>query len=302
MSHIAPPALTNNAPPAAPAGRSLTIGGALLALLCWSYWPVLTRLWSDWQHDANYSAGQLVLPVALLLLFREWNLWSALPRRPDWLAGLALLALAQLIRLFGFVFLYESAERASFVVTLAGLVLLVCGRIVAWRARWLLAFLLLMIPLPGRLHNLIAGPLQDVSTAGAMLVLDVLGVVAARRGNVIYLNDDFPIGVAEACNGLRMLTAFLIIAAVLAFLVRRPTWQRVVLVVSSVPIAIFCNVVRISATALVLLWVNRSLGSAFFHDLAGLAMMPLAIFLLIGELWIMKRLVVPDSPSPRTAG
>ena len=76
--------------------------------------------------------------------------------------------------------------------------MLVCGHRVAWRARWLLAFLLLMCPLPGQIHNRIAGPLQDISTAGTMLALDVLGVVASRRGNVIFLNDDFPIGVAEA--------------------------------------------------------------------------------------------------------
>lgn len=300
MAHIAPPAL-NDAPSASPAGHFVVIGGVLLSLLSWSYWPVLTRLWSDWQHDPNYSAGQLVPPVALFLFFREWRAWRALPVRPDWIGGLALLALAQLVRLFGFVFLYESAERVSLVIAVAGLVLLVWGRTIAWRARWLLAFLLLMIPLPGRLHNLIAGPLQDAATAGTMLVLDVLGVVAARRGNVIFLNDDFPIGVAEACNGLRMLTAFLMIATVLAFLVRRPTWQRIVLVISSVPIGILCNVARISVTALVLLWVDRSLGSALFHDLAGLAMMPLAIFLLVGELWLMNQLVLPDSPSPRAA-
>lgn len=281
--------------PARGSGASL-IGAGLLLLLGWSYWPVLVRLWKDWQNDANYSAGQLVPLVALYLLLSERRVWRAMPVQPAWLGGLATLAAAQLLRLFGFLFLYESLERLSLIVAVAGIVLLICGAQVAWRARWLLAFLLLMLPLPGQIHNRIAAPLQDLSTAGTMLALDVLGVVASRRGNVILLNDDIPVGVAEACNGLRMLTAFVMVAAVLAFIVARPAWQRVVLVLSSVPIAVACNVIRITATALVLLWIDQSLGSRLFHDLAGIAMMPLAIALLMGELWLMNKLLLPDEP------
>ena len=32
----------------------------------------------------------------------------------------------------------------------------------------------------------------------------------------------------------------------------------------------------------------------FFHDGAGYAMMPLAVAILAGELWIMNKLVLPD--------
>jgi hypothetical protein len=35
----------------------------------------------------------------------------------------------------------------------------------------------------------------------------------------------------------------------------------------------------------------------FFHDFAGLLMMPLAVLILAGELWLMRKLVVPDPPA-----
>jgi hypothetical protein len=39
-------------------------------------------------------------------------------------------------------------------------------------------------------------------------------------------------------------------------------------------------------------------GEKFFHDFAGQVMMPAAVLLLFGELWLLDKLVVPE---PRAA-
>ncbi len=112
----------------------------------------------------------------------------------------------------------------------------------------------------------------------------------------MVLNGTTPVAVAEACSGLRMLTAFVVVACVLAFSVRRPAWQKGVLVLSSVVVAIACNIVRLVATALLFTVVNAELAKTFFHDFAGWTMMPLAIALLFGEIWLLSKLVVEDDP------
>jgi len=94
-----------------------------------------------------------------------------------------------------------------------------------------------------------------------------------------------------------MLTAFVVVAAVFAFVVNRPRWQRAVLVLSSVPIAIVCNVMRLIATVALYAIASSSIAERFFHDFAGLTMMPVAIAILVGELWLMKKLVIAD-PAP----
>jgi exosortase len=122
--------------------------------------------------------------------------------------------------------------------------------------------------------------------------LELSGITVVREGNVIWLNHQTPIAVAEACSGLRMLTAFIIVAAVLAFITDRPRWQKTILVLSSIPIAIGCNLFRLCACSVLFLYVSNKVGEKVFHDFAGLIMMPLAIVILLLELRLMNKIVV----------
>ena len=195
-------ALAAQAAPAKPGLAPWAIAGAILAALLWSFWPVIVGLMRDWKNDPNYSIGQLVPFAALYLLWQER---AALRRdgvsRCWW--GLALLLLAAAARLYGLLYLYESAERYALVLTIAGLTLLVAGRAAFWRVRWILLFLLLMVPLPGRVHDSISLPLQTYATVSTVFVLELAGTVVSRDGNVMVLNDDTPLVVAEACSGHR---------------------------------------------------------------------------------------------------
>jgi exosortase len=270
---------------------------ALLAALClslaWAYWSTAAGLYREWQNDPNYSVGQLVPLAALYLLWNDRECLARCSVAPYWWGiGVVLVALAG--RLFGLVWLYESAERYAMVLTIVGLALLIGGRQVFRSVFWILAFLFLMVPLPGRIHLLISGPLQQTATSGAVFGLELLGIMVGRQGNQILLNQEVPINIAEECSGLRMLTAFIVVAATLAYVVQRPRWQKVVLVCSSIPIAILCNIVRLIVTAFLFLNLRSELAERFFHDFAGVTMMPLAVLLLLAELWIMSKLVVPE--------
>jgi len=277
----------------------LGVGIILPAALLWSFWPTLALLWRDWQRDDDYSVGQLVPLVGLYLVWQERHRLAKCSLRPAWLVGGAMLLFAQAVRAFGLVWLFESAERYSVVFTVIGLVLLVGGVGVFWTLKWVLLFLFLMVPLPGRVHNMISGPLQDAATAGAVFVLELFGTVVAREGHVMLLNDNTRVAVAEACSGLRMLTAFVVVSAVFAYVARRPAWHKVTLLASSIPIAIGCNTARLVVTAGLFMFTTSDTAEKFFHDFAGLSMMPLAVAILVGELWLMNKLVAaaPDTPA-----
>jgi exosortase len=273
---------------------------AMLAVLVWSYWLVVEGLIKTWQRNQNYNVGQLVPLAALYLLWHERAALARLPVRVCWW-GLALLLFAQAARGFGLLLVFESVERYALVLSIVGVVLLVAGWRIFWQIRWILVFLFLMVPLPARVHNLISGPLQDYATGGAVFVLELMGTTITREGNVMVLNGVTQVAVAEACSGLRMLTAFVVVGSVLAYIVRRPTWQKAVLVISTVPVAIVCNLIRLVVTAELFAAVSSELANTFFHDFAGLTMMPIAIFILVGELWLMAKLVIPEEPRPAPA-
>ncbi len=228
---------------------------ALLAVTVLSYWPTIANLFKEWQRNDDYSAGQLVPLIALFLVWRERKTLRRCLLRPCWWA-IALLILAQTARIFGLLFMYESAERYSLVLTAAGLVLMVAGWQVFRSVSWILLLLFLMVPFPGRVHNLISGPLQKMATTGSVFLLEAFGVRVSQQGNVVMLNENTPMGVAEACSGLRMLTAFIIITAFMAYMVNRSRRQKAVLLLSSVPVAVICNILRIFVTALLMVHVS----------------------------------------------
>ncbi len=266
---------------------------ALCCMFLWSYWPVLESLVYDWRTNDDYSVGALVpLAVAYLAWDRRRSLSQCAVGPCLWGAAIMLGAIA--LHIFGLLFYFKSAERYSIVLTVAGLLLLVAGRDVFRRVFWLLALLILMVPLPGQVHTFIAGPLQNLATRSASVVLELLGVVVVREGNVLILEGSTPVAVAEACSGLRLLTAFMVVTCVMALIVRRPRWQKTALLLSSIPVAVVCNLIRLTATSLVFMSYGNEAAERFFHDFAGLLMMPMALALLYAELLFFDLLVITD--------
>jgi exosortase len=276
------------------------LAAAPAAALVWAFWSPLWVLIKEWNGNEDYSVGMLVPFVAAYFVWRDRAALAQVDLKPCWL-GLGVVLAALAARFYGLLILMESAERYAIVLAIAGLVLWVAGWVVFKRLAWVLVFLLLMVPLPGRVHNLISGPLQTQAARGAEFMLELSGAVVLRAGNVLTVNG-VEVGVAEACSGLRMLTAFVIVSATLAYLVRRPPWQKAVVVASSVPIAILCNLIRLFVTASLYGAGYDESARALIHDFPGFAMMPPAVLMLAGELWLMKRLVVPEGADPPGSG
>lgn len=282
---------------------AIAAAAGLLACLVWSYLPTLNELVTFWRRNEDYSVGALVPLVALALVAWRFNALRRLPVRPSaW--GLAALLVVEALRLGGEFFGFGSAPRYSLVFAVICVIWLAAGWEFVRRLRWELVFLLLMVPLPARLHEAVSLPLQSAATAMTVFGLELLGFFVAREGNVIRLEQETSVAVTEACSGLRMLTAFVFVAAVLAFLIERARWQRAVLVLSSVPIAVLSNAIRGVATAVFVYYVRDDGWGEAFHDGAGLAMMPLALLMLWGLLAFMRFVTADEEelePAPAQA-
>lgn len=193
-------------------------------------------------------------------------------------------------------------ERFSFIPALAGLFVMVGGlRSLRW-AGWPVFFLIFMLPLPKELDGTLSASLQTQATASSTYVLQTLGVGAVRSGNVISVGHNgvgkngVPMEVEEACSGLRMLTIFVALCFAVVLVADFPMWQRIVIVLSSVPIALAVNILRIVGTGVLfsVLPASEEKLKHFFHDGAGLVMMPLALLLLFFEYKILSNLFIAD--------
>jgi len=270
--------------------RLLMASGILLGCAVWSYWLTISELWQIWITDDDYSVGLLVPLVAVYLVWRNRAQFEPGVVRTCWY-GLGVIAVAQAARLFGFWFYFGSIERYSLLLTIGGIALLVLGWRIVRRLAWVFAFLLLAVPVPARIHETVLLPLQQLATQSAAFILEGLGFVVQCRGAILQADGGPFIAVTEACNGLRMLTAFVFVAAVVAFIVERPAWQKATMIASSVPMAILVNAARLVATGWYTGLVDTPEVEGLFHSIIGVAMMPVALLILLAELNLMARVI-----------
>lgn len=271
------------------------VGGlALVSAFLWSYWPTLMDLSRVWRVSDEYSAGLLVPFLAIYVLWSRREEIATVPIRPALLSGAAVFLLAQIGRGLGLYFMYRSAERLSLVLSLAAIVVLIFGWRFLKKLSPIMLFLLLMLPWPNRVQGAVALPLQGYATNSAVWCLELAGYEVVQDGNIIRIGDT-SVAVAEACNGLRMITAFFVISGLVVLLAKRAWWEKLIVLLSSLPIALLCNTIRLTITAMFFTVLEGENWEQLFHDFGGYAMMPLALTMMVGELWLLALLTVPPA-------
>jgi exosortase len=270
--------------------KAVAAGLAIVGLFVWAFDATLANLWHVWQRNPDYSSGQLVpLCVLYMVMTRRESLRGL--RIGMWPVGLLVFLAGITMHALGGAYAYSSMEYLGMVVCANGVAMSLIGRAGTRKLWYPLVFLFLMLPLPHRVHTTVMLPLQTVCAQLSETILETVGIPVARFGHVLEV-EGYRVAVAEACSGLRMALAFLIVTGVVAFVVERPMWQKMIVVSSSIPIALACNVLRIVSAAYLYSVGYPWLAQGAFHDGAGLLMMPVALLLIFLEFRLLSNLAV----------
>ena len=248
--------------------RMLPVVGFLAA----AYWRRIVEWEGLWRDNAAWSHGYLIPVIAVVIA--HFRLKELNPRRIEtciW--GMPIILAGCLIRVWSETLHFGYPGWVTFLVVTAGIVLFLLG----WpmfKALWVpVAYLGLMIPWNFKYYEGVALPLQNVGAAAAGRILGFIGYERIHDalprmdpaqayahmltyGKVVFLKSNAihllsgPLTVAEACSGLHLLFAFVALGVMTAFIYRRATWERILIMASSVPIAVFCNVIRVTLMAI----------------------------------------------------
>jgi exosortase len=268
--------------------------GCLTLAILLAYENMIRFTATYWAKDM-YSHGYIIPFFAAYLFWIRKRPLTESPPLDRWI-GVAVVAASLGLRVFAAYYDYNNFERLSFIGAMLGVCLIAGGRSM-FRWAWLpIGFLAFMFPLPSMLENTLLMKLQTYATIFSTWALQIMGVSAARQGNTINVDTlQEALEVAEACSGLRMLTIFGAFSVAIVMIIDRPWWDKLILLLSAIPIALASNVIRIVATALLYMafgqdtpWLNK-----IIHDWAGFAMMPIGLGLLWIELAILSRLTIP---------
>lgn len=244
-----------------------------------AFGPAVVDLFADWASSGEYGHGFLLLPIAAALAWKH-----RLPRagRGAPVAGLIVLTGAVGGLLLGVLAAEFFTRRVSVLLAAAGLTLWFRG----WpqlRAWWLpFGLLAFTIPLPEVVLNSITLPLQLLASRMAVALLELRHIPVAQAGNIIYLPGQ-ELFVAEACSGLRSVSALLGLTLLIAGTSLRTVAGRVVLVALAVPAAIGANVLRVFATGFGVHYMGPEIATGAPHTLLGVFVfvLPLAFLGLL---------------------
>jgi exosortase len=255
-----------------------------------------------WVYQADWSHGPLIPLFSAYLVYLKWDRIRTCPIRFAWL-GLPLLLLGLAMYLWslsGGLFAY--AKPFSMMITLLGLIILLCG-VPAMYYLWLpWLYLFFAIPLPARLYFAWTDPLRRMAATVASSVLSVLPDLHIQRigSNLeyFYQGTSGVIGVADACSGMRSTVTLCALGVAVACMSERPLWHRVVLVAACVPIATFCNFIRVTITCWLHVFVDPKYASGQYHMMLGLVIILMAFGIFSGLGWVLNHLFVEEEEEP----
>ncbi len=276
--------------------KVLIIGG----LFWWAFRYEIERIVFKWISDPSWSHGFLIPFFSLYFINQRKKEILTVKAKPNYLGLFFLLCC------LGFYILNMSIPslRATYirqvlmVAILGTIVLFMCG----WQMvkyTWLaVLFLIFAIPLPQGYYIQLTMPMRKLAAAVATALLNLVGGLDATVSGVVI--DVFykgrhmepALNVAEACSGMRLLMAFLALGVAMAYLHYRPIWQRIVLLAFTIPIAIFCNIVRVTVTGFIHVFIAPKYTQDIYHDVLGMGMLVLAFGLYYFIAWFMSNLFV----------
>jgi len=260
------------------------------------YWTMIHR----WMNDSSWSHGFLIPLFSLYFLNLKKDEILAIKAKPNYF-GWVLMTMSLVFYALNVVQIKMGILYSVLMIPmLLGIVLLVGG----WKLIkhvWLpIIYIGFAIPIPDRIYKAITIPMRIWAAKIASGLLSLVSELeATSRGviiDVVYRGTPLEpsLDVAEACSGMRLLMAFVALGVAMAWLHYRPWLHRVVLLSSTIPIAIFCNIIRVTVTGFIYVLIAPKYAQGIYHDILGMSMLPLA-FGLYGLLaWFMSNLFVED--------
>jgi exosortase len=285
---------------------------ALLAVCLWVW--AISGCADEWRDNPMYSYGWFVPPLMVFFVWRRLDEPFAsappfgnpqIPRHPVAIAlGIALLALVTLpVELLRNELPDDRLNNWGIAMTAVAATLWIAycagGRRLLLSLAFPIAFFLTAVAWPKRYETPVTVGLQKMVAAVIVEVMHLLGIHAEPHGTTIYL-DNGPVGIAEACSGIRSLQASLMIGLAIGELFYLTTLRRLGLVALC---AVVATILNLSRTLTLCLITEYRGGEAMHkaHDLIGdavLVVLPVVAW-GIGKLMTFRGGAVPTAPLPR---
>jgi exosortase len=268
-----------------------------ISLAIW--WGPLTSSFSLALRDEQYTHILLILPMSAALIVLDWRPLDRNALQPpvglNAKYGSALLVTAVLAMV---TVRWKATALASDLQLSLNMLALVVWWIAAFilcfgipafrRALFPLGFLLWIVPFPDFVLNLIVTLLQRGSAASAHLLFLMAGIPVEQRGMLVHI-PGLTLEVAPECSSIRSSLMLLVTTMVLAQLLLRSFWRKVLVIAVAIPLSVAKNGLRIFVLAVLATRVDPSYLDGNLHRHGGIVFFLIALLAIFLLLWILRR-------------
>ena len=259
-----------------------------------AFQPALARMAATWMESEEYSFGILIPLIVAFIVWQKKNELARIDFVGAW-SGLFLVCMGAALNLLGRFATVFALQQYAFVVAIVGVAVCLGGWRVVRRLTVPFLLLLFMVPLPNFFLNGMSSQLRLWSSELGVAFLRVFGTSVYLEGNVIDLGS-YKLQVADACSGLRYLFPLMTMGFVMAYFFSVSMWKRALVFVSSIPITVVLNSLRIAFIGLTVERWGNDAAEGFLHDFEGWAVFMVSVGVLLVEMIVLTRIGGTERP------
>ena len=250
-------------------------------LLLAAYIPTFIWMYDRWTlPESYYSHGFFIPLVSLFIIWQRRDLLAKISMSTD-MRGLFIVISGLLVHTACIMLNVFFMSGFTFIFVLYGLVLFIFGKEFTRNLIFPVFFLAAMVPLPLVLISNMTVQLKLIAAECATFVLNSIGFRCILDGSTIRMPNSFSI-VGAPCSGLRSLIALITLGVLFAYALKVSYLKKAVLLLSTIPIALATNVMRITLIAAVNDLYGEKVAMGFFHDFSGFLVFAVAFVSLYG--------------------
>jgi exosortase len=245
-------------------------------------------------RNDEYTHVLLILPISAFLIYLDRRLLRDLAAL-NAVAGSFFLSAAALVVICAHIWRGSLDSETHLSVAMTGLILWWIGSVVLWfgirAAREIafpLCFLLGLIPVPPVALDPIISFLQEGSAWSAHVLFWLCGVPVDQAGIFLTI-PGLTIQVAQECSSIRSSSMLVVTALVLAQILLRSPWRKMLLIAAAVPLSIAKNGLRIWVIAMLGTRVNPGYLTGRLHHQGGIVFFAAALICITALLWLLRR-------------
>jgi len=256
-----------------------------LSILTVSFLDAIKYMIYIWESKEEYGHGYIIPFISLFLIWQKKNILDNMVFKSEWMGGL-IVVFGLLIAITGKISTLFVIQQYGYVISILGLVYAYTGK-AAFKVIFVpLLLLFFMIPLPVFILQGLSGKLQLISSEIGVAFIRLFDISVFLEGNVIDLGV-YKLQVVEACSGLNYLFPLMTLAFISAYFFTGAFWKKTIIFLSSIPITILMNSLRIGAIGVTVEYWGPQMAEGVLHDFEGWAVFMSCIGILILEMWFL---------------